>query len=404
MLDALPEPRLLVREDRTVAYANRAFRARYGLAVVEGRRCHELIFHDIAPCERSGRSCPMLRKDCAEGHCTSQHKVPGPMGVRYIETELTPIRRTDGTIRFYMERIAESEGRAARTGGDVVAESPFLKPVLEQIGRRATDDAPVVFVGERGVGKALFARLLHENGRRAARPFVAISAQGLTADALERELLGDRTSPGLLETASGGTLFLSHVEALDPALCDTLRVLALEGAYRARGTAQVHFAQIRVVLACDRLDRTKAFPARFLYAFAPYVIRIPSLRERLADVPVIAERFVAEAGGKSLSPEASNCLLAYTWPGNLPELEAVLQTAALSSPEAVITRQAVERARRYITETCRDGSDEIEFDGSSLASLAATWRGSRAELARMLGLSERTLYRKLQALKINKGE
>ena len=110
LLDALPDARLLVREDRTVAYANRAFRERYGYSTAEGRRCHELIFHDAHPCDASGRGCPLFEAGL-KNSAVCHHKIPGPMGVRYVETELTPVRGADGRVRFYMERVSESRGR-----------------------------------------------------------------------------------------------------------------------------------------------------------------------------------------------------------------------------------------------------------------------------------------------------
>lgn len=400
LLDALPDARLLVREDRTVAYANRAFRERYGYSTVEGRRCHELLFHDAQPCDASGRGCPLFEaglKDSALCH----HKIPGPMGVRYVETELTPIRGADGRVRLYMERVSESRGSRTRTGDEAVAKSRRLAGVLEKIAAHASDDVPVVFVGEKGAGKALFARLLHENGRRAARPFVSLSCRHLTADDLERELLGDGSNQGLLDTASGGTLFFSDVDRLDPSLYEFILDLAVQRTYRARGTSQIHFSRLRIVFSCERFDASRAFPKNFLYALAPYVIRIPSLRERLEDVPFIASHFLAERCGKTLSEDASLSLLSYAWPGNLPELEAVLQTASFSARGPVVGREDLENALKYITETCGETAQDEPRD---LAALAASWRGSRAELARFVGISERTLYRKLRAAEGRKKE
>ena len=263
LLDALPDARILVREDRTVAYANRAFRERYGYSTVEGRRCHELIFHDAQPCDASGRGCPLFEaglKDSAVCH----HKIPGPMGVRYVETELTPVRGADGRVRLFMERVSESRGRGMRTGDEAVAQSRRLAGVLEKIAARASDDAPVVFVGEKGSGKSLFARLLHENGRRAARPFVSLSCLHLTGDDLERELLGDGSNQGLLDTASGGTLFLSDVDRLDPSLYEFVLDLAVQRTYRARGASQSHFSRLRVVFSCERFMRLRPTSSAFL--------------------------------------------------------------------------------------------------------------------------------------------
>lgn len=394
MLDALTEPRMLIRSDRTVAYANRAFRDRYGYSVVEGRHCHELLFHDAMPCETVGRHCPMFDPDF-EGRGICYHKVPGPMGVRYIETELTPVRGSDGRVRFFMERVSEAEGTRARTGGDIVVQSKCLAPVLEEIGCHASSDSPVVFVGEKGVGKTLFARVLHENGRRAARPFVSLSCESLTADDLERELLGSDSSNGLLDVASGGTLFFSDVDRLEPSLCSVLLQLAVHGTYRVRGMSQVHFSNLRLVFSCERFDSTLALPKNFLYALAPYVIRIPPLRERFEDVPIIASRFLFECTGKTLSDEAQGALFTYSWPGNLPELKAVLQSAALATRDPIISRATLEASLDYISQTC---SGKVLPEETNFSALAARWKGSRAELARFLGVSERTLYRKLRAL------
>ena len=175
----------------------------------------------------------------------------------------------------------------------------------------------------------------------------------------------------------------------------------MQRTYRARGASQIHFSRLRVVFSCERFDVSRAFPKSFLYALAPYVIGIPPLRERLEDVPFIASRFLSERCAKTLSEEASLTLLSYSWPGNLPELEAVLQTAAFAASGPVVGRGDLEKALKYVTETC---GEEVPSETPDLAALAARWRGSRAELARFVGVSERTLYRKLRAANGRKKE
>ena len=211
VLDAFDDPRLLVRADHTVAYANRAFVRRYGRQDFAGRSCYELLFHKSSCCAECGERCPLESAAVTGASETVLRRELGPTGVRYLELCSTPLKGADGRAVLFMESIADRNGTQEPLNlRGVVAESPATKAVLEKISLVTALDVPVLFIGPSGSGKREFARLLHENSRRAAHSFLCVDCRGLTPAKLSREL--QLTAPFGL---SGGTLYLKGIEEFD---------------------------------------------------------------------------------------------------------------------------------------------------------------------------------------------
>jgi transcriptional regulator with AAA-type ATPase domain len=231
----------------------------------------------------------------------------------------------------------------------ILGRGPAMTRALARLSAAVDSDLPVLVLGETGSGKELFARALHELGRRAARPFVALNC-GAVPDALfEAELFGhargsftgaERARPGLVARAEKGTLFLDEIGEL-PLLRQAALLRALESRrYRPVGSDEEIPFDVRIVAATNRdleacvAERT--FRQDLLYRLNAVSIRVPPLRERPEDLPALCRTFLDRAGSDAeLSPEARAALAAYGWPGNVRELEHLMQRLASLKTKAI---------------------------------------------------------------------
>ncbi|SDM10743.1 anaerobic nitric oxide reductase transcription regulator [Oryzisolibacter propanilivorax] len=243
-------------------------------------------------------------------------------------------------------------GLAARRAGEVeiVGESPALARLLHELSVVATSELPVLLLGETGVGKELFARLLHQRSPRRNRALVHVNCAALPESLAESELFGhvrgafsgavsDR--PGRFEAAEGGTLFLDEVGELPLSVQAKLLRTLQNGEIQRLGADRPRSVNVRVVAATNRNLREQvasgAFRADLYHRLSVYPVPIPPLRERGNDVLLLAGRFLelnrARLGLRSLrlSPDAQNALRRYPWPGNVRELEHVVSRAALKA-------------------------------------------------------------------------
>jgi serine/threonine-protein kinase PknK len=233
--------------------------------------------------------------------------------------------------------------RARRSFPGILGQSAALKRALGRLDAAIDGDLPVLIAGETGAGKEVFARALHELGRRSGRPLVTVNCGAIPDALFEAELFGhargsftgaDRARPGLFARADKGTLFLDEIGEL-PLLRQAALLRALqERRYRPVGSDEEIPFDVRVVAATNRdLERAVAegaFRKDLLYRLNAVEIRIPPLRERAEDIPDLARAFLAGAGSRArLAPAALEALGAYPWPGNVRELEHVMQRLAL---------------------------------------------------------------------------
>jgi two-component system nitrogen regulation response regulator GlnG len=241
---------------------------------------------------------------------------------------------------------------------NLAGSSPRMQEAYKLIGILATNDLPVLLVGERGVGKELVAKTIHFNSRRKGHSFVAIQCRDLAEDILETEILGLEAgaapSRGKLEAAQGGTLFLDDVDALTPSLQAKLRRFLADGTFeRVGGTDSVQ-ADTRVVAATRRdlveSVRRGLFSAELFDCLNVVPIHLPPLRERRGDIPELVAHFVrlcnAELGKaiKGVDHRALQVLQDHSWPGNVGELENAIKRAAVLARSTVITADELGRS------------------------------------------------------------
>jgi transcriptional regulator with GAF, ATPase, and Fis domain len=221
--------------------------------------------------------------------------------------------------------------------------------VKELILRNAPSDSPDLVQGESGTGKELVARLIHERSRRRERPWVAVNCGALPESLMETELFGaekgaftDAVSrAGSFERANGGTLFLDEIGEMSPgAQTRLLRVIEEKELTRVGGSRPVPL-DVRVVSATNRELKAETgtrFRTDLYYRLNVLPIRVPPLRERAEDIPVLAAHFLSLTGrtGVEISAESREKLIAHPWPGNVRELRNVLERASLAAARGVI--------------------------------------------------------------------
>ena len=424
-LDLLVEPHILCGTDYRILAANKAYRRNFGDAVgVVGQTCYAVSHHYSTPCDRAGETCP-LKQSLASGQRERVlHLHHTPQGEAYVNIELSPVRDAAGEIAYFIEKMDPldmSRGRLESTA--LVGRAPAFRHMLELMARVAPSDATVMLQGESGTGKELVARALHDGSRRAARPFVAVDCSGLTETLFESELFGHEKGAftgaaarriGLVESAAGGTLFLDELGDIPLGMQVKLLRLLETGTFRRVGATEFIKADVRLISATHRNLRSMVVEGRFrqdlYYRLNTFPILLPALRERRDDIPALVvtllER-VAPGRALCLAADALACLRAYDYPGNVRELRNVLERATLlcdgDEIQSVHLPQELRASGREKVDagmTALLGEITLtELEEVALLARLKEHRGSRKELAATLGLSERTLYRRLKSLK-----
>ncbi len=323
-------------------------------------------------------------------------------------------------LRGHMHLLADDFRR--RYGLEhIVGTSPAIRDVLERVQRVAPTEATVLLTGESGTGKELVARALHASSRRSGGPFVPVNCAAITETLLESELFGHargaftgatKARRGLFEEAHGGTLFIDEVGETTPGFQAKLLRALQDGEIRRVGESTPVLVDVRVVAATNQDLRRAIVERRFredlFYRLAVVPIRIPPLRERRGDVPLLAAHFLRRAatGGaptRTLAPDAVAKLVEHAWPGNVRELENVIAQAAALAPEPEIHARDIHVDAHAHGAAAPGGARTLAAaveDAERAAIEAALERhgGDLPGVARELGVSGTTLWRKMKRL------
>jgi transcriptional regulator with PAS, ATPase and Fis domain len=417
-LEQEAQPMIVLDTDYNILAANTAYQRQFGIAgqVATGQKCFRVSHHYDVPCDLAGEHCPMRKALEKRGPDRVLHIHHTPRGPEHVDVELRPIFDDVHNVVGYVERLATVRNASARASAEgLVGRSPAFMAALSALQRVAQSTLPVLLLGESGTGKELFARALHEASVRAHGPFVVVDCSGLTETLFESELFGYERGAftgavarkhGLVETAQGGTLFLDEIGDVPLGMQVKLLRLIETGSYRRVGAIEMRHADFRLVAATHQPLQQMVADGRFrqdlYYRISAYPIHLPALRERRDDIPLLVESFVQRAAreGRSLSvtPQAIQKLQSHDWPGNVRELRNVLERASLFADDGVIGAGQISLADGGTVPDDTQAAGKrrrAPLSDADLARLAASFSGTRRELAAAAGLSERSLYRRL---------
>jgi len=306
----------------------------------------------------------------------------------------------------------------------VVGKSRQIQEVLDLVAQVAPTPTTVLLLGETGTGKDLIARAIHQASPYRDKPYIAINCTALTSSLIESELFGyakgaftgaEQDRKGLLEEASGGTVFLDEIGDMQLELQAKMLRFLQTGEIRPVGSNQVKIVKVRIIAATNRsleeAIRKGEFRQDLYYRFNTFSIKLPPLRERTVDIPYLAYHFLTKAETKlnkrlkDITPEAMELLMNYDWPGNVRELENAIERAAIVCKDGII--RAKDLPIRCVDvdtnqgNVFKNGSDFrsvreriiSDFERKELMHYIEKAGGNISKAARLSGIPRRTFYR-----------
>ncbi len=339
----------------------------------------------------------------------------------------------EAKIKAISERVSlKAENRQLKTelarispGNDVIGNHPAFKAVLALVDKIARSDASVMVLGESGTGKEVLARLIHSSSLRARGPFIPVNCGAIPENLLESEFFGhvqgaftgaDTARKGRIEDADGGTIFLDEIAELPVSLQPKLLRVIQSGEFCRVGSNKLQRADIRWVSATNRdlteMTRTGAFREDLFYRLAVIPVTVPPLRKRPEDIPLfvagkmrrLADKYKLPA--REFSPEAMAALQAYTWPGNIRELENLVERLFLVVQDSTILASDLPPEFDNFVENPETGTAGLlqekinALEKTCILDALRDGGGNQSEAARSLGINERTLRYKMKKLGI----
>ena len=299
---------------------------------------------------------------------------------------------------------------------EMIGSSPRMIEIYKTVSRVAPTDATVLIEGETGTGKELIARMIHQNSRRIQQPFVPVDCGAIAPSLLESELFGtlkgaytgaDRDRMGVFETAHGGTVFLDEIGDIDVGFQLKLLRFLQEREIRPLGSSRAKKVDVRVIAATNRdvqkmVDEGK-FREDLWYRLNVVRLTVPPLCERPTDIPLLVHYFLQRYNERykldtRLAESGVKAMQEYSWPGNVRQLQHMVERLTILAPasriDADAVRQAIEQmdSRESASETLADTEAE------QVRRVLAATNGNKSRAAKVLGIERKTLYRKLERM------
>ncbi len=321
-------------------------------------------------------------------------------------------KRIENENQLLKEQINKKQGFEK-----LIGESSKMQEIHELIQQVAPTKATILIQGESGTGKELIANSIHSLSPRKGKPFVAVHCASLSENLLESELFGHEKGAftgaherhiGRFEKANGGTLFLDEISEISPSIQVKLLRVLQETAFERVGGTQTLKVDVRVISATNTQLKKKVEEGTFredlYYRLHVVQIDIPPLRERREDIPLLIQNFLKEAAQEnnknvvSISPKATEALLQYNWPGNVRELKNTIQSMVVLAKKEELGPNDVPphiRAAKEISTFTNPGIPIKEAEKNLILQTLNSTKFNKSKAARLLGISRRTLHRKL---------
>lgn len=427
LIDAQDHPFVLIDDNYNIVAANKSYQQAYGISgdQIVGRKCHAVSHHSDKPCHMNGEDCPHKQVfETGEAHQVLHIHYDAQAQPEHVRIKGSPIHGQDGSL-YLGEAVfpLASSSDLKSEQYSLVGESPTFQRCIEELTRAAETSVPVLITGESGVGKDMSAHYIHRRSERAGRSISMVDCSAISESMFESELFGHERGAftgcvgrrhGLFEQADGGTLFFNEIGDLPASMQGRLLRAMESGEFRRVGGRETLVADVRILSATSKNLRTLVaadqFRADLYYRIAGIICEIPTLRERQSDIPLLAKTLIQRDGHEhnhtySLTDDAIDKLCEYDYPGNIRELRNTLQRAAVLSTNGVITSDEIHYDemridRRSHSQKSLPGTAETPsmkgVESQYIAELLAEHQGKRARVAEVLGISERTLYRKIK--------
>ena len=422
MLEGYDAPAILVSADYEILATNNAYEDKFGKIELEQTpKCYAVSHGYDRPCDQAGEDCPLKAARESKHKEKVLHIHQTPNGREHVDVEMLPIFDDNNELQFFVE-LLKPVPLACGNPSDkqIVGNSAVFNDMLSKVTKVAESDASVLLLGESGTGKELISRLVHYASKRSEQPMVTLECSGLSETLIESELFGHRKGAftgayndrkGLVEMADGGTLFLDEIGDVSlPTQVKLLRLLETKTFRRVGGT-EVRTSDFRLICATHRdlnaMVQEGSFRLDLYYRINVFPIHIPSLAERQQDIPQLVAHLLHNINKKLyITQPALELILSHRFPGNVRQLKNLLIRASILSDTNVVDEQQIKESMAMdpgITSLEYSAAEKIQGtsalksnEAAFIAELVKQQGGDKKAVAKELGISLRTLYRKLE--------
>lgn len=444
IVDAYEDPAVLIDDDYRIICANQSYRQIYSLQhetmpcsssnkIVSTRPqnyCYSVSHRYSRSCDQEGESCPLQQAKQADKNQRVLHIHHTQFGEVHVDVSLYPIHSADGKNYFLevMKTVKHASPIAGHQG--MVGKSKEFNRLLSFINRVAGHDVSVLLLGESGSGKELVAHAIHQDSARHSSACVTVECSGLSESLFESELFGHEKGAftgavfkkkGLVEEAEGGTLFLDEIGDIPLSLQVKLLRLIETRTFRSVGGVEQKNSNFRLICATHKdlksMVKKGLFREDLYYRISTFPIRLPTLRERRSDIPLLVETIlkrISKSRTLTVSEPVMDFFSRYNFPGNIRELRNILEYARVMADDDEIELEHLpdEIKNNKESSTSKESSNQSQPAMFSLSEvvpleqceqqylqwLSKNYQGDNKSLADKLGVSERTLYRKIKSI------
>jgi transcriptional regulator with PAS, ATPase and Fis domain len=421
MLEGYEYPAILVSQDYEILACNRLYIQAFGaLDLSQQQHCYQVSHAYSKPCDQSGESCPLAAAKTSGHKERVLHVHQTPRGKEHIDVEMLPIFDEEGQLIFFVELLkAVPLASASSVEKEMVGDSAAFMSMLSKLTRVGDSDVSVLLLGESGTGKELAAKAIHIASKRKDNALVTLECAGLTDSLFESELFGHvkgaftgahNNKKGLVELANGGTLFLDEIGDVPLSMQVKLLRLLETGSYRSVGSAELKTSNFRLICATHknvaRMVEEGSFRQDLYYRINVFPITLPSLAERSSDIALIAKSLL-----KKISPEqdffltdsAVELIKTLRLKGNIRELRNLLHRAIVMADTNVLDNPLLQEAvdADLTVENSNNDREPQWLDLKSaenkyLTELMTAFNNDKTKVAKIAGISLRSLYRKIE--------
>jgi transcriptional regulator with PAS, ATPase and Fis domain len=432
MLEGFECPAILVSADYEILATNKRYQQAFGeIDLKRPHRCFEVSHGYNVPCDQAGEDCPLLAANESGHKERVLHIHQTKNGKEHVDVEMLPIYSDDGILYCFVELLRPVPlASGAVSKKKMVGISDAFTNMLGKIARVGDSDASVLLLGASGTGKELAAKAIHEASSRNEQPMVTLECSGLSDALFESELFGHvrgaftgahANKKGLVEYADGGSLFLDEIGDVPLAMQVKLLRLLESGTFRRVGSAQVKTSNFRLICATHKnivqMVSDGSFRQDLYYRINVFPIHLPSLQERKEDIPLLCKTLLSQLSPDKpyhLTDSAVLLLSHQAYQGNIRELRNLLNRAIVLADTNVLDKSLIREC--LIVDLERQGQGgitEVQAEKSAgwvdlktaeknyLSRLMQVFNEDKAKVASVAGISQRSLYRKLEGLELS---